>query len=76
MLSSPGGSLWLRRVVFDGVLQVEQTHRCCQKRTSERRSLNLQCLDLTNRTYVYEHITGCDSVVSYSNCSVSEITAE
>eukprot|EP00066_Takifugu_rubripes_P027756 XP_011617022.1 PREDICTED: intestinal mucin-like protein isoform X1 [Takifugu rubripes] len=48
------------RVVFDGNLQVEQTHQSCQKRRSERRPLTLQCLDLTSRTHVYEHITACD----------------
>ncbi|XP_029681304.1 mucin-2-like [Takifugu rubripes] len=49
-----------QRVVFDGNLQVEQTHQSCQKRRSERRPLTLQCLDLTSRTHVYEHITACD----------------
>lgn len=70
-ISHPHGSLWLSRVMFEGILQVEQTHQWCQKRSSERRPLTLQCLDLTNRTYDYEHITGCDC----RDCGVSETTA-
>lgn len=65
------GSLWLSRVVFDGDLQVEQTHQSCQKRRSERRPLTLQCLDLTSRTYVYEHITACDC----RDCGAAETPA-
>lgn len=65
------GSLWISRVVFDGILQVEQTCQSCQKRRSERRPLTLQCLDLTSRTYVYEHITACDC----RDCGAAETPA-
>lgn len=51
--------LWLWRVVFEAILQVEQMHQSCQKQSSERRSLSLRCQDLTTRTYDYEHITAC-----------------
>ncbi|KAI3366869.1 hypothetical protein L3Q82_009520 [Scortum barcoo] len=48
------------RVVLSADLQVEQTYRCCQEQNSERRSVTLQCSDLTARQYVYKHITGCE----------------
>lgn len=48
------------RVMLHGDLQVEQECRCCQERSSERRSVTLQCFDLTTRHYNYRHITGCE----------------
>ncbi|XP_060886380.1 mucin-19-like [Labrus mixtus] len=48
------------RVVLHGDLQVEQEYKCCQERSSERRSVTLQCLDLSARSYTYKHITSCE----------------
>ncbi|XP_070848713.1 mucin-6 [Chaetodon trifascialis] len=48
------------RVMLHSDLQVEQECRCCQERSSERRSVTLQCFDLTTRHYNYRHITGCE----------------
>ncbi|XP_034529955.1 mucin-2-like isoform X2 [Notolabrus celidotus] len=48
------------RVVLQGDLQVEQKHRCCQEQSSERRSVTLQCFDLSARHYTYKHITRCE----------------
>ncbi|AWO97913.1 putative mucin-19-like isoform 3 [Scophthalmus maximus] len=48
------------RVVIRGDLQVEHESRCCQERSSERRSVTLQCSDLTTRQYAYRHITRCE----------------
>ncbi|XP_044042781.1 mucin-5B-like isoform X2 [Siniperca chuatsi] len=48
------------RLVLHGDLQVEQKHRCCQERRSERRSVTLQCFDLTTRRHFYKHITSCE----------------
>lgn len=51
---------WFSRVVLRGDLQVEHKCRCCQERTSERRSVTLQCSELATRQHVYKHITGCE----------------
>ncbi|XP_045928606.1 mucin-5B [Micropterus dolomieu] len=48
------------RVVLQGGLQVEQKHRCCRERSSERRSVTLQCFDLTTRFFSYRHVTSCE----------------
>ncbi|XP_074554297.1 mucin-6 [Halichoeres trimaculatus] len=47
------------RVVLHGDLQVEQKYRCCQAQSSERRSVTLQCFDLSVKHYAYKHITSC-----------------
>ncbi|XP_050933829.1 LOW QUALITY PROTEIN: mucin-19-like [Lates calcarifer] len=48
------------RVLVFADLQVEQESRCCQKQHTERRSVTLQCTDLTTRHYTYKHITSCE----------------
>ncbi|XP_045928607.1 mucin-2-like [Micropterus dolomieu] len=48
------------RVVLQGDLQVQQKHRCCRERSSERRSVTLQCFDLTTRFFSYRHVTSCE----------------
>ncbi|XP_040008876.1 mucin-19-like [Xiphias gladius] len=48
------------RVVLHGDLQVEQRSRSCQERSSERKSVTLQCFNHTTRHYVYKHITNCE----------------
>ncbi|KAM6961566.1 mucin-6 [Tautogolabrus adspersus] len=48
------------RIVYHGDLQVEQKYKCCQERSSERRSVTLQCFDLSARSYAYKHITSCE----------------
>ncbi|XP_067437640.1 mucin-2-like [Thunnus thynnus] len=47
-------------VVLNGVLQVEPKCRSCQELSSERRSVTLQCSDLTTRQHAYKHITSCE----------------
>ncbi|XP_053170206.1 mucin-2-like [Scomber japonicus] len=46
--------------ILNGVLQVEPKCRSCQTRSSETRSVTLQCSDLTTRQYDYKHITRCE----------------
>lgn len=48
------------RVVLHNDLQVEQQSSCCVERLSERRSVTLQCSDLTTRSYNYTHIISCE----------------
>ncbi|XP_071057865.1 mucin-2-like isoform X3 [Pseudochaenichthys georgianus] len=48
------------RVVLHNDLQVEQKSSCCVERLSERRSVTLQCSDLTTRSYNYTHIISCE----------------
>ncbi|KAM7366977.1 hypothetical protein PAMP_014907 [Pampus punctatissimus] len=47
-------------VVLNGVLQVEPKCSSCQERSSENRSVSLQCSDLPTRQYTYKHITSCE----------------
>ncbi|KAM7378048.1 hypothetical protein PAMA_013107 [Pampus argenteus] len=47
-------------VVLNGVLQVEAKCSSCQERSSERRSVSLQCSDLPTQQYAYKHITSCE----------------
>ncbi|XP_024864789.1 mucin-19 isoform X2 [Kryptolebias marmoratus] len=48
------------RVMIGGDLQVQQEHRCCQERSSERRIMTLNCFDLITRQYKYDHVTSCE----------------
>ncbi|XP_041636867.1 mucin-2-like isoform X2 [Cheilinus undulatus] len=48
------------RVVLHGDVQMEHKWRCCQEQSSERRSVTLQCSDLSERRYAYKHITSCE----------------
>uniref|UniRef100_A0A3Q3A108 CTCK domain-containing protein n=1 Tax=Kryptolebias marmoratus TaxID=37003 RepID=A0A3Q3A108_KRYMA len=43
-----------------GVPCVQQEHRCCQERSSERRIMTLNCFDLITRQYKYDHVTSCE----------------
>nr|XP_043877711.1 mucin-2-like isoform X2 [Solea senegalensis] len=49
-----------RVVVMHGDLQVEPRSRCCEEQGSERRTVTLQCSDLTTRHLAYWHITSCE----------------
>uniref|UniRef100_A0A3P8WB74 Mucin-19-like n=1 Tax=Cynoglossus semilaevis TaxID=244447 RepID=A0A3P8WB74_CYNSE len=49
-----------RVAVLHGDLQVVQSNRCCQERSSVKRSVTLQCSDHTSRLFTYEHITSCE----------------
>lgn len=49
----------LSGVVLHGHLQVEHECRCCQELAVVRRSVTLQCSDLTTRQYDYRHIASC-----------------
>ncbi|XP_054595563.2 mucin-6 isoform X2 [Nothobranchius furzeri] len=48
------------RFRFSSDISVEQDCRCCQQRSSEKRVVYLNCLDLITRKYTYNHITSCE----------------